>query len=322
MNRDDLPDRLGKSIKQAMSSLSHRNESPHDSRGILGRWLQRYMQISPHVRHLVIPIHLLCGWAFIRLLMGWTSFSWLWASLLGWVLISGFGIAVGFHRLFSHRSFVVAPWLEKTLAYLGCLGCQGSPLFWVSLHNGLHHPYADTAKDLHSPVLGRWNSYMGWQFHLNPKSIPMRMASALHSKKYFRFLHKNYYSLVWGTLAVAAVISHDLALFLLVVPMTLSLHSENLVDLFGHWPIFGYRNHSTRDLSSNNFILGFLTFGQGWHNNHHWRPNDYNFGGDRWWEWDPSVVLIGILKVLSRISEKTPNKAEKKQSLETALTVD
>ncbi len=252
--------------------------------------------LSPHFKKIIIPINVLALIAIFLIFLNITSAKWLLAAWIGWFLFSGLGIAVGFHRLLSHQSFQTYPIIERILAYFGCLGAQGSPIFWVSLHNGVHHPFADTEKDLHSPVNGYWNSFIGWQLNLDPKKIPFRCGYKLSKQNYYRFLHKNYETIYWLTALLLAVVNWRLALYGLILPGFISMHQENSVDLFCHLKNCGYRNHSTPDQSVNNPILGWFAFGQGWHNNHHARPDDYNFGGDRWFEFDICNPIVSLIK--------------------------
>ena len=251
--------------------------------------------MASHFKKIIIPIHLFFLAALYLLATKQVELYWLWFSLIGWFFISGFGVAIGFHRLFSHSAFETYPMVRNVLAYLGCLGAQGSPVFWASLHNGVHHPYSDTPKDLHSPVNGNFNAYIGWQIHLKPEDVPFRAGVRLIREPFLKFLHKNYNSVFWGSIILVSLFSWKLALFGLLVPAFISIHQENMVDLFCHLPYCGYRNHQTKDQSVNVYLLGFFAFGQGWHNNHHARPADYNFGGDRWWEFDICSILVPLI---------------------------
>jgi stearoyl-CoA desaturase (delta-9 desaturase) len=176
------------------------------------------------------------------------------------------------------------------------LGAQGSPIFWACVHRGLHHPHADKARDLHSPIHGKWHAYMGWQFSLSARDVPFRATIDLSSDPQIKFLHKYYYSVFWFTYALAFIIDARLMLFGLVIPAFISMHMENMIDLFCHLRRCGYRNHEIDDNSVNVPLLGFFDWGQGWHNNHHARPNDYNFGGDRWFELDPCAFLVPLIR--------------------------
>ena len=126
--------------------------------------------LSGHFLKIIIPVHLLAVLAGVLFFSGSIEWQWLWLTYVGWVLISGFGVAIGFHRLISHGAFHSRHFTRNVLAYLGSMGAQGSPVFWASLHNGLHHPFSDTARDLHSPINGKFNSYIGWQIFLKPSS--------------------------------------------------------------------------------------------------------------------------------------------------------
>lgn len=183
------------------------------------------------------------------------------------------------------------------MAFWGIFGAQGSAIFWAALHKGYHHPFSDTPKDLHSPVLGKWNSYMGWMFKITPTSVNLKYAVDLLRNPMHMFIHKHYVKIFWGVIAAVAIINWHVALYLFVLPALIAQHNENLVDLYCHvdsW--FSYRNYDTKDFSVNNPLLGWFGWGQGWHNNHHARPADYNFGGDRWFEFDPCVILVSVLK--------------------------
>lgn len=214
---------------------------------------------------------------------------------LGWVAIGGYGIAVGYHRLFSHRSFKTWPLVEKLLVYIGIFAGQGSSLFWVAVHRGSHHPFSDTEKDLHSPVNGKFNAYIGWQMFLDPRKVTFKKCTDLLRDPWHLFLHKNYVKVFWGTIAVVALVSWPFALFFFVIPSFISMHNENCVDLFCHLKGLGYRNFATSDNSTNIWWLGYFGFGQGWHNNHHYDPSlpVYSF---KWWEVDPCAFLIKLIE--------------------------
>ncbi len=251
--------------------------------------------VSKHFLRITIPIHLLAIVAISLIGLRFVTPHWLFATLLGWFLISGFGIAIGFHRYFSHNAFQTYPIIEKILAYLGCLGAQGSPIFWTALHNGSHHRFSDTAKDIHSPFHGKWHAYMGWQIYLKPEEVPFRYGAALLKKKYLKFLHKNYTKIFWASALVLALVDWRVSLYGLLLPSFISIHQENIVDLFCHLRSCGYRNYETKDNSVNVPLVGLLAFGQGWHNNHHARPRDYNFGGNHWWEIDICSLLVPLI---------------------------
>lgn len=215
-------------------------------------------------------------------------------------MISGFGIAIAQHRYFTHRSFETYRFIHYLLGWLACMGSQGSPIFWTATHLH-HHKTSDRETDPHSPKDGWWHAYWGWIIDLNAKDVPMTYCKHLIRDPFHKWMHKNYYKIVWGSVLIIAILdliftnSLYITLFGLILPMMWSTHQEPLTNIFGHLPKFGYRNFNTKDNSTNSRILGLLTFGQCYHNNHHARPQQYNFGTN-WTEFDPAVPLIEIIK--------------------------
>jgi len=224
----------------------------------------------------------------------------LWSSLIMWCLISGLGIAVGYHRIFSHKTHVIPTWKENIILFFATLSGQGSCIFWVALHRGYHHPHADTAKDYHSPVAySRWQAFMGWINSDTFNVVNLKYAVDLLKKPNFVFFHKYCYEILWLTPAVIALYDWRLAMSMCFIPGMVGLLQDNAVNVFGHVKaLIGYRNFDTRDHSQNNFVLGYLGWGQGWHNNHHARPANFDFGrgtSGRWWEFDPCVIFLPVL---------------------------
>ncbi len=122
-----------------------------------------------------------------------------------WVFAQNIGIAVAYHRLLTHRGYIVPKWLEYTIAVLGTMALQGSPVYWVAVHR-LHHQYTDKPGDPHSPRDGKWWSHMGWilngSLH-NNSAVLERYAPDLTKDKFYRWL--NCLSLAAGDHARPAV---------------------------------------------------------------------------------------------------------------------
>jgi fatty-acid desaturase len=227
----------------------------------------------------------------------------LWATLVMWVLVCGLGIAVGYHRVFSHRIYQLPTWKENLILFFATFAGQGASIFWAAMHRGYHHPHADTLKDFHSPVAySKTTAFVGWYLKLTNKNNPVNIKYAvdLLKKKNHVWFHNNYHRVLWGTPLVVAVIDWKLALTAFCLVTFIGLLQDNLVNVFGHvkgW--IGYRNFETKDNSQNNFILGYLAWGQGWHNNHHYAPASFDFGkgvSGKWWEIDPCIVFKPFLK--------------------------
>jgi stearoyl-CoA desaturase (delta-9 desaturase) len=225
-----------------------------------------------------------------------SSYWWLLLTFVFWVLMSGLGISVGFHRIYSHQCYDVKPWLDNLILFLGTIACQYSSLNWVAVHMGYHHRYSDTDKDPHTPTKGFWNAFLGWTTKIGPETISYRYAVKLIRKPNHVFFHKYYFRIVWG-FAVAFIILFGLKAFLFgyCIAAMISILQDNLVNVLGHSPKLGYRNFETKDFSSNFLPLGYFGWGQGWHNNHHQYPDRFNFG-IKWWEFDPCRIFIPFLK--------------------------
>lgn len=219
----------------------------------------------------------------------------LWALLFGYMFISGLGVAVGYHRFYSHRAFKTSKFWQVVMTYFGVLSCQGSPLFWGSIHRSVHHPNSDTLKDAHSPSNGIFHAYLGWILFLVPKNVRIRGVGDMVRDPICMWFHKHFYKLVWGTWFLVGLFNWNLLLGL-ALGQLYAFHQENIVDVTCHIRKWGYRNFDTRDNSVNIWPLGYLFWGQAWHNNHHGKPADYDFGV-KWWEFDPAKVLVKLIKI-------------------------
>lgn len=237
-----------------------------------------------------LPAHLLLVWSLYKI--EFTAIN-VFLILFFWTLTSGYGIGVAFHRLLSHKSFKTWYPIEVFISYLGCLAIQGSPIFWVNIHRGYHHPHSDEEKDLHSPVKGKLWAYFVWSITIDYRSIKFDFVNDLLRKKAQRVLHYMYFFVVWLTWVAAYFISPTL-LFTLVIAQIITLHQEFCVNLFCHSGK-GYRNFDLADRSVNRYFFGLLFWGVGYHNNHHARPNSYSFAyADN--EFDPTVLLVKSVK--------------------------
>lgn len=245
---------------------------------------------------LIVAPMLILGALAVYLMIATTSYAWLWLTFAFWVLLSGLGIAVGFHRIFSHHCYKLQPWLENFILVCGTLACQSSSLTWVATHIGYHHPKSDTDKDPHTPTKGFWYAFMGWTFTINAATINHKYAARLMKKPIHMFFHKHYFKLVWAfVLAMFLLVGWKATLFGYCLAASISILQDNLVNVLGHTPSLGYRNFEINDVSSNFPLLGYLGWGQGWHNNHHKYPQRYDFGV-KWWEFDPCRIFIPLLK--------------------------
>ena len=242
-----------------------------------------------------LPLHLLC------VSMIWlTDFSIinLIYFLIGYILIGGLGVNIGLHRWASHRSLEVKKSIEPVMVYCSFLSCQGHPLWWAAVHRGYHHKNADKESDPHSPQHGLWHAFHGWILDHDPSSINFKFVTDLLRNNFLKKSVKFYETTILITWIVTGIISLDFLLWGLALPAFFFLHLEGLVNSLCHGKI-GYRNFITDDQSTNSIVLGYLNWGNGWHNNHHHKPASFDFGksvsGNKW-EFDPSLLLLPFIK--------------------------
>ena len=209
------------------------------------------------------------------------------------------GVTLGYHRLLSHRSFIVPRWLERFFATCGAISCQHGPIDWVGLHRH-HHSFSDTEVDHHNSKKGFWWSHMGWMFKDVEalKAVP-KLSADLIKDPYYRFLNKYFLFLQIPIGLSLYAIGQKLgvggwALVLWGIPLRLVVvyHVTWLVNSATH--CWGKAPFESGDSSKNNAWVAALTFGEGWHNNHHAFPNSAKqglFKGQRDITWEHIKIL-------------------------------
>jgi len=248
-----------------------------------------------------VPSMILMISTIIMLVIGVIPLYYLYFTLVMWILVCGLGIAVGYHRVFSHRTHQLSRWKENIILFFAVFAGQGSSIFWSALHRGYHHPHSDTKEDIHSPIHGKLYSFVGWWLTIseNDPKINMKYSVDLLRKNNHLWFHNNYFKILWGVPLIILLIDWKLAFTAFWLVTGIALLQDNLVNLYGHFKGFcSYRNFDTKDNSYNNAFLGYLTWGQGWHNNHHQDPKSFDFGrsiSGKWWEWDPSTIFLRFL---------------------------
>ena len=212
-------------------------------------------------------------------------------------LTTGLGISMGYHRLHTHRSYKVPTALEYFFAVCGALTLEGGPISWVAVHR-VHHQNSDLPGDPHSPRDGGWWAHAGWlltgeTLHNNTAAMA-KYAPDLSKDRFYVWLN-NYHWLPSLVLAVALFAIGGLPLMLWggLVRVVFGLHATWLVNSATH--MWGRRRFATRDDSRNNWWVALMTFGEGWHNNHHAHPTSARHGL-AWYEFDPSWIQITILR--------------------------
>lgn len=235
-------------------------------------------------------LQLICHAALIWALFNFTPAEWAW-SIFVYFLTGCFGVTVTYHRYYSHRAFAFKhDWIRKFFVLCATWGLVGDTIAWVNNHRQ-HHRLTDREGDPHSPsqlgfVSVQWFS----MFHSYSN---LRLVPDLIRDRFLVLINKYYYQFHWTVLIVfCAIDAHAAAVFYLV-PAAILWNLGSLINNINH--TLGYRNHSTRDRSTNFWPLGLAVWGEGWHNNHHHSPGAQNFG-EKWWEFDLGYRVIKIVQ--------------------------
>jgi len=247
------------------------------------------------------PVVLFFGAIHALALLSIWFFSWSAVAVtlfLHW-LFGSIGICLGYHRLLSHRSFRVPQPLEYVIAIIGALAMQGGPIFWAAGHR-LHHRYTeDWDKDPYSAKRGFWWSHMLWMIFPSPDTFDpdryYRYAPEMARDPFYRWLDR-YYLLLQIPLGVLLYVlgGWSWVIWGLFVRAVLLWHSTWMINSVTH--MWGYRTFQIDDNSRNLWWAAILTYGEGWHNNHHAYPNVAKAGW-RWWEYDPTWWAINLLRI-------------------------
>lgn len=234
-------------------------------------------------------------------------FSWqglVLALVLHW-LTGGIGICLGFHRLLTHAGFKTYGWVRYSLAYLGGLAGEGSALDWVAAHRQ-HHALSDQEGDPHSPRDGTLWSHMLWLgrsvYGHSSMKYGMRWAPDLAKDRLMVWLMRAtipmHFVLGFAMLGIGYAIGGwymgiSLVVWGMFMRLVAVLHTTWFVNSASH--IWGYKNYETTDDSRNNWWVALLSYGEGWHNNHHAYPR-MAMHGHKWWEFDMTYMAIRLLR--------------------------
>ena len=237
----------------------------------------------------------------------WTGFGWteIWICLtLFWVRM--FWITAGYHRYFAHRSFKTSRVMQFVFAFMGATACQRGPLWWAGHHRN-HHRFSDQPEDIHSPKHGLWWSHVGWLLTPRFNEAPMHRIKDMAKYPELRWLDR--WFLLPPTLLGIIVLAvwGPAALFIgFFLSTALLLQATFLINSLAH--VMGSRRYATSDTSRNSFILALLTFGEGWHNNHHYHQSSVR-QGFYWWEIDITYMILKVFERLGLIWDlKVPSK--------------
>jgi len=212
-------------------------------------------------------------------------------SYLIFVILCPFGISTGLHRCFCHKSFTTSKFWERAMLLASVYATVGSSIAWVGVHRA-HHAFSDKQYDPHSPnnsIIKAWTG-LG---HTETK-ISIGYVKDLLRNPDHKFVHNHYFKILLIPVVLLYIINPWLGIFLYSLPATLALQTTSVVNVLGHK--HGYKSHATNDQSTNSWIANIISLGDGWHNNHHNKANNYTTK-EKSHEWD----LIGyFIKLISR----------------------
>lgn len=214
--------------------------------------------------------------------------------MAGTYAVRMFGVTAGYHRYFSHRSYKLGRAAQFVMAALAQSSGQKGVLWWAA-HHRQHHRHSDEEADVHSPWLrGFWWAHVGWVLSNEYDAYDQKQIADFAKFPELRWLDQYHWVPALVFAALVLLIGGPAAfVWGFVVSTVLLYHCTFCINSLAH--IFGTRRFNTPDQSRNNWVLALLTFGEGWHNNHHFSMASCR-QGYRWWEVD---ITYAVLKALS-----------------------
>jgi stearoyl-CoA desaturase (delta-9 desaturase) len=242
----------------------------------------------------------------------WKAFF---VAIFLWWMVGCLGIGMCYHRLLTHRGYHTPKWVEYFMTVCSTLALEGGPIFWVATHR-IHHQHSDKEGDPHSPIDGTWWAHMGWilmgkSMHHDTTTLA-RYVPDLAKDKFHVWITKYHYVPIIVLAAILfAIGGWPFLLWGIFARTVVGLHATWLVNSVTH--MWGSRRFKTHDLSTNNLVVALLTWGEGWHNNHHAHPTSARHGL-RWYEVDVNwygiwtLEKLGLAKkiLLAKVNTKMP----------------
>ncbi len=227
------------------------------------------------------------------------------AEIIMYFITGCLGITLGYHRIMAHRALGVPKWLERFFATCGALAMEGGPVKWCAQHR-MHHSNPDTENDPHNSQNGFFYCHVGWALKFRPffdsPDKLRRFSRDISQDSYYLWLDTTMGQFL-PQLALASVLfaigGVGMVLWGVCLRMVLVYHATWCVNSATHF--FGYRNYDIGDQSRNTWWVALISFGEGWHNNHHAHQNVVE-AGHKWWEIDLTMSVVRVLNVLGLVT--------------------
>jgi fatty-acid desaturase len=219
--------------------------------------------------------------------------------LIGNWIVGSLGVGLGYHRLLTHRSFKAPKWLEYTLTIFASMSLQNEAYKWVATHR-MHHQFTETEQDPHSTKPGFWWAHIGWiikgkaQDH-GEATFKKYVPDLLKDKGQVLIARYFYLPIIISGVLLYALGGWGFVFWGVFVRLVFGWHTTWFVNSASHY--WGTRHFETTDDSTNNWWVAILTFGEGWHNNHHAHPTSARHGL-KWYEFDQNWLTIQIFRKL------------------------
>jgi len=222
--------------------------------------------------------------------------NYLWVSLAVYFWFASIGNSVGQHRYFAHKTFKTSKFWERVLILSATLASVSSVFGYIVTHRE-HHKHTDDALDPHSPHhMSTWRS---WTLDLTDTGRwDLRNAKDWIKNKDVMNAHKYFFAFILLYIALLSILDPMLIIYAYLVPASLCVWATGAFNTWGHGhglQSLGYRTWNTQDKSVNHHLVNLITFGEGWHNNHHSNPGAWH-QGQQWWEWDLNAWIIKFIR--------------------------
>jgi stearoyl-CoA desaturase (delta-9 desaturase) len=269
-------------------------------------WLNAAVVLLP-------PVMLIYATLVLRVPLDARTF---WVAVVAYFL-NGWGITVGYHRMFSHRVCVAEPWVQALFLFLGAGAMQNSAKWWCRSHR-IHHNYIDTDKDPYNAKRGFVFSHMGWiLMKQDVSTLGYVDTHDLNTSRLVKLQHKYYVPIalfsgigLWTLICGLGWGDWMGGYFYAAIAKICFVHQSTFfINSLAHSNFFGAKqNFSENHTSHDSWVCAILSLGEGYHNFHHEFAQDYR-NGIKWYHWDPTKWIIRTLEIFGQVRQvvRTPN---------------